>query len=152
MLGEALYPFVFALDSKFAGKITGMLLEMDNADIVNLLESPEALAAKVAEARDVLLRHYEGSFGSQFDTTIASYSERELALAAEQERDEKNAIGELLYVRIQQLGYTDTVGKLTGMLLEMDISYLAELMGSEELLVGKVEEAAEVLAAHMQGI
>ncbi|KAJ9555083.1 hypothetical protein OSB04_009697 [Centaurea solstitialis] len=37
-----------------AAKITGMLLEMDNLEVLLLLESPESLAAKVEEAVQVL--------------------------------------------------------------------------------------------------
>lgn len=40
-----------------AAKVTGMLLEMDQTEVLHLLESPEALKAKVAEAMDVLLRN-----------------------------------------------------------------------------------------------
>ena len=37
-----------------AGKITGMLLEMDNVELLGLLDSPEGLGAKVQEAISVL--------------------------------------------------------------------------------------------------
>jgi polyadenylate-binding protein len=54
MLGEQLYPLVDALEHDFAGKVTGMLLEMDQTEVLHLIESPEALKAKVAEAMEVL--------------------------------------------------------------------------------------------------
>ncbi|ONK70326.1 uncharacterized protein A4U43_C05F32580 [Asparagus officinalis] len=54
MLGESLYPLVDQLEHESAAKVTGMLLEMDQTEVLHLLESPEALKAKVAEAMDVL--------------------------------------------------------------------------------------------------
>ncbi|XP_073151128.1 polyadenylate-binding protein 7 [Henckelia pumila] len=54
MLGERLYPLIVQLKPTSAAKITGMLLEMDNSEILLLLESPESLAAKVEEAVEVL--------------------------------------------------------------------------------------------------
>ncbi|KAH7291430.1 hypothetical protein KP509_29G016700 [Ceratopteris richardii] len=57
MLGERLFPLVQQLQFNLAGKITGMLLEMDNSELLLLLESPESLASKVDEAVQVLQQH-----------------------------------------------------------------------------------------------
>ncbi|KAJ8420884.1 hypothetical protein Cgig2_021819 [Carnegiea gigantea] len=54
MLGEQLYPLVERLEHENAGKVTGMLLEMDQTEVLHLIESPDALKKKVAEAMDVL--------------------------------------------------------------------------------------------------
>ncbi|XP_044511167.1 polyadenylate-binding protein 2-like [Mangifera indica] len=54
LLGESLYPLVEQHERDSAAKVTGMLLEMDQTEVLHLLESPEALKAKVAEAMEVL--------------------------------------------------------------------------------------------------
>ncbi|KAI3472006.1 hypothetical protein Pfo_028694 [Paulownia fortunei] len=54
ILGERLYPLVDQHKPDLAAKITGMLLEMDNSELLLLLDSPESLAAKVEEAIEVL--------------------------------------------------------------------------------------------------
>eukprot|EP00232_Nephroselmis_pyriformis_P030005 CAMPEP_0182871282 /NCGR_PEP_ID=MMETSP0034_2-20130328/11028_1 /TAXON_ID=156128 /ORGANISM="Nephroselmis pyriformis, Strain CCMP717" /LENGTH=607 /DNA_ID=CAMNT_0025003827 /DNA_START=78 /DNA_END=1897 /DNA_ORIENTATION=+ len=54
MLGEALYPLVEAQEGPQAAKITGMLLEMDQSEVLHLIETHDALSAKVQEAVAVL--------------------------------------------------------------------------------------------------
>ena len=54
MLGEKLFPRVQRYQPELAGKITGMMLEMDNSELLLLLESEPALKAKVDEAMRVL--------------------------------------------------------------------------------------------------
>lgn len=54
MLGERLFPRITALHPELAGKITGMMLEMDNSELLILLDSEPALKAKVDEAIRVL--------------------------------------------------------------------------------------------------
>ena len=59
-LGERLYPLVLATEPQRAGKITGMLLDAGDKgelNLLNLLESPEALNAKIMEAISVLQMH-----------------------------------------------------------------------------------------------
>jgi polyadenylate-binding protein len=57
MLGERLFPLIQQMYSDLAGKITGMLLEIDNSDLLHMLELPESLKAKVEEAVAVLQAH-----------------------------------------------------------------------------------------------
>merc|ERR1719337_479204 len=54
MLGEKLFPAIARLQPEMAGKITGMMLEMDNSELLILLESPDQLKMKVDEALRVL--------------------------------------------------------------------------------------------------
>lgn len=57
MLGERLYPLIHSMHPEWAGKITGMLLEIDNAELLHMLDSRESLKAKVDEAVVVLQAH-----------------------------------------------------------------------------------------------
>ncbi|XP_034446037.1 embryonic polyadenylate-binding protein-like isoform X2 [Hippoglossus hippoglossus] len=57
LLGERLYPMIHALHPSLAGKITGMLLEIDNSELLHMLELPESLHSKVDEAIAVLQAH-----------------------------------------------------------------------------------------------
>jgi polyadenylate-binding protein len=54
MLGEKLYPAVSRLQPDLAGKITGMMLEMDNNEVLMMLENEGMLRQKVDEAVRVL--------------------------------------------------------------------------------------------------
>jgi polyadenylate-binding protein len=58
MLGERLFPLIRTMHAELAGKITGMLLEIDNSELLHMLEHHESLKAKVEEAIAVLQAHH----------------------------------------------------------------------------------------------
>merc|ERR1719289_167012 len=60
MIGERIFPLVQPIEPRLAGKITGMLLEMDNTELLHLVDSPEALKHKINEALQVLKTYKSG--------------------------------------------------------------------------------------------
>ncbi|KAI3447525.1 hypothetical protein Pfo_004190 [Paulownia fortunei] len=78
ILGERLYPLVGHHQPDLAAKITGMLLEMDNSELLLLLDSPESLAAKVEEAVEVL--KLSKSKVSNQDSLCSNYLSGEVAV------------------------------------------------------------------------
>merc|ERR1719272_2730613 len=54
MLGEKLFPLISKYQPEAAGKITGMMLEMDNTELLILLESEQQMKSKIDEAMRVL--------------------------------------------------------------------------------------------------
>ncbi|KAF8320124.1 polyadenylate binding protein [Clavulina sp. PMI_390] len=54
MIGEIIYMKIVGKHEALAGKITGMLLEMDNAELLALIDDQAAMDAKVNEALGVL--------------------------------------------------------------------------------------------------
>lgn len=57
MLGERLFPLIQRMYPEMPGKITGMLLEIDNSELLHMLEHQESLKSKVDEAVAVLQAH-----------------------------------------------------------------------------------------------
>merc|ERR1719494_392479 len=64
MLGERLFPLIQRMFPDLAGKTTGMLLEIDNAELVHMLEDQNSLKGKVEEAVAVLQAH-QGKAGDK---------------------------------------------------------------------------------------
>lgn len=61
MIGEKIFSLVQAVEPRLAGKITGMLLEMDNTELLHLIESQEALMSKINEALTVLKQYNDSA-------------------------------------------------------------------------------------------
>lgn len=62
-------------------------------------------------------------------------------------QEQKQMLGERIYPLIDRICQGPDVGKITGMMLEMDNSELLMMLENEELLQSKVSEAASVLAS-----
>lgn len=56
-LGEIIYPFVYAREPTTAAKITGMLLEIDDEELINYSKNTDNLIRKIEEAANVLKRY-----------------------------------------------------------------------------------------------
>merc|ERR1739848_887346 len=65
MIGERIFPRIQAREPKLAGKITGMLLEMDNMELLHLLEDQQALTGKINEALMVLNQHAQNKISEE---------------------------------------------------------------------------------------
>nr|CAD7414360.1 unnamed protein product [Timema poppensis] len=65
MLGERIFPLIQNMYPELAGKITGMLLEIDNSELLHMLEHHESLKGKVEEAVAVLQAHQAKQAASQ---------------------------------------------------------------------------------------
>ena len=62
MLGESLYPIVLEnSNNKIAGKITGMLLEIEISTLIKLLQNRADIAVKVKEAIEVLRKAWSNN-------------------------------------------------------------------------------------------
>jgi len=59
LIGERLFPKIQVVEPRLAGKITGMLLEMDDTELLILLDNPQTLMNKINEALSVLREHQQ---------------------------------------------------------------------------------------------
>ena len=79
-IGERLFPLISQVQPARAGKITSMLLEMDKGELFHVLESPEALNAKIMDAVSVLEMHAGGFAEAEAFVQAAKLREAELRI------------------------------------------------------------------------
>ncbi|OBZ85918.1 Polyadenylate-binding protein, cytoplasmic and nuclear [Choanephora cucurbitarum] len=65
MLGERIYPIVSEAFPQEAGKLTGMLLELDKSNLVYLINNPKQLVEKASEAAQALKEHHSSLQSNQ---------------------------------------------------------------------------------------
>lgn len=64
-LGEELYKLIKVWYPTNCGKITGMILEMDNTELLDFLTNTTALQSKCEEANSILHEYNNGSNGAR---------------------------------------------------------------------------------------
>lgn len=128
-LGEQLYELVYALDSDYADKITGMLLEMDLLDLEKLVKHQDALEEKVHQAL----------------MALNSEVNKQETASSQPEQEDRTLLGEQLYYLISEW-YPNQEDKITGMLLELDVTTLNLLVTDSTALKEKATHAANVLS------
>ena len=146
-IGETIYAKIYENDKEKAGKITGMLLNLDVEELIVLLESNDLLEDKIKEEYQVLreLEEYKMSefkditYKKNDDETWAEWNNR-----LPTDDDKRDYIGETIYAKIYD-DNKEKAGKITGMLLVMDVEYLIPLLESHELLDEKIKEAYQIL-------
>ena len=131
--GDILYQQVEMVYSEhdIAEKITGMLLELNVAEIERLIQDKNELSVKIHEAFEVLESHKNKEHRSQ---------------TTDKRMTSKTVLGDQIFEHILQW-YPDEeiAAKLTGMLLEMNIEEIKKLTQENELLQCKANEAYQVL-------
>ncbi|XP_068753151.1 uncharacterized protein [Montipora capricornis] len=180
IIGERLYPLIHATHPYQAGKITGMLLKIDNAELLNMLASCEALAAKTQEAVSLLrarnskervdIKNGERKFGRNGWKVrpgcpvwvsmepqpllkiiyIPGQEPLTTSLLARVSPEEQKQIIGERLYPLIQATHPDQAGKITGMLLESDNAELLNMLESLEALAAKTHEALSVLRAHSE--
>ena len=128
-LGEELYELVYALDSDYADKITGMLLEMDLPDLDKLVKHQDVLEEKVHHAL----------------MALNSEINKQETASSKPEQQDKTRLGEQLYYSISEW-YPNQVDRITGMLLELDVTTLNLLVTDSTALKEKAAHAANILS------
>lgn len=93
--------------------------------------------------------HGSSSSGSGIGASSDSLNLNELILSSSASSG-KQQLGQRLYQRVVQLRPALAL-RITGMLLELPATLLGALLHSEDALLGKVEEAVELLLLHGQG-
>ncbi|CAE7618070.1 SPR [Symbiodinium sp. CCMP2592] len=140
LLGERLYPHVARSHPEIAGRITSMLLEMENSEVLMLLQSEQHLQAKVDEARR-LLELYSN----------VSPPVNPAEIAGQPPEVQRQYFGERLYPRVARY-QPELAGKITGMLLGLERHELLEVFESEQMLQSKVEEARRIILLHVDEV
>lgn len=133
LIGENIYPKIRIVLPELAGKVTGMLLEMDNSELLNLVDDTRALYIKMDEA----LLVYNAYLRDNGDNPV-------LSTEAGKER-----ILEGLIIRKGKSVGIKKADKLAEMLLEMDLKDILRLVEDDSKFRPKAYEMMTLYELHL---
>lgn len=131
-LGEELYNRICSQHQENAGKLTGMLLELPSAVLVQLLQDESMLNSAVDKAVKALQ-----------ETKKPTPSKIKLN-SEDGQSSSSDSLGERLF-ELVDLYNTGHSQKITGMLLEQDKDVVVNLLSDQKLLEEQVNQAREAL-------
>ena len=125
-VGGILFEKVKAIQEDNPEKITGMLLEMPEKEIEIVLQDDSVLKERIDEAVKTLA--FQGSNGNSLVMK------------------RKQSLGDTIYPKVEAIyPEVDTAEKITGMLLELEVEDLENLIQNEQGLLEQIHKAANVL-------
>ena len=149
LLGETIYPMIEAVQPELAGKITGMLLEMQVGEVVAMLNSQDELLGRIAEALDVL--EEEGLILAAADArSTAAASVLPTSIATEDApvvdsellrlaREQKEVLRKKLHKRVRQLAPEREALPVVGALLALENEVLQALLRNRQSLTAAMD-------------
>ncbi|XP_062410497.1 uncharacterized protein LOC134100991 isoform X2 [Sardina pilchardus] len=125
-LGEKLYDLIFSKHGEIAGKLTGMMLELPDKVIKQMLQDESVLNDGISRALQALSP--DSQVVCEVEETSAS----------------SDSLGERLYdlIDLHNTGHTH---KITGMLLEQNKEAILQILSDPELLEKKINIALKTL-------
>ncbi|KAK2827509.1 hypothetical protein Q7C36_018435 [Tachysurus vachellii] len=129
-LGEQLYELINLYNTGYTQKITGMLLEQEKKVVHQLLSDPVLLEEKVNKALKTL--------------QDCRLSQEEACASDCSDQDEVDVIGEKLFALVRDTEPAHCAD-ITGMLLEMDLGTLRQILSDRTMLEVAVQRAKSAL-------
>ncbi|XP_058270796.1 uncharacterized protein LOC131368729 isoform X2 [Hemibagrus wyckioides] len=120
-LGEQLYELINLYNTGYTQKITGMLLEQEKKVVLQLLSDPVLLEEKVNMALKTL------------QDSSCRPSQEEACASDGSDQDEVEVIGEKLFALVRDIEPAHCAD-ITGMLLEMDLGTLRQILSDRNML------------------
>ncbi|XP_031558605.1 uncharacterized protein LOC116295046 isoform X1 [Actinia tenebrosa] len=145
-IGNKVYGTVQQLYPVFARQITGMLLELGEGRLVELLDNKDQFIEHIHKAAAVTMETEVNKKATRKDkNTPTQKQDNDISKAVSlEEEQEKEQLACQIFLKVVNQ-HPNTADRITGMLLEMDIPNLREINNDNEILMEKVSQAVQAL-------